>query len=68
MAADCGAETMHKAMQKVGPAKVAALVTDNPSNMAKARQLLTTLPGCEHIITLRYGRCGSLEPYTAAGD
>ncbi len=38
---------------EVGKDKVAALCTDNASNMKKARAMLVQLAGYEHIIELR---------------
>jgi hypothetical protein len=42
----------------MGAANVAALVTDNASNMVKARALLVSMCGYEHIIPIRCSDCG----------
>lgn len=44
---------MKRCIDRVGRENVAALVTDNASNMRKARQLLVAMAGYTHIIELR---------------
>jgi hypothetical protein len=44
---------MKELVDKVGKDKVAAVVTDNPSSMRLARQLLTSMDGYKHILGFR---------------
>lgn len=36
-----------------GPKKLAVFVTDSAANMVRAKELLVSTPGYEHIITIR---------------
>lgn len=44
---------MKELVDRVGKDKVASVVTDNPSAMRLARQLLTSLDGYKHILGFR---------------
>ena len=52
----CYIDVMKGFVDDLGPTNVAAIVTDNASNMLKARALLVALEGYGHIIPIR---CGS---------